>query len=256
MLYQDLVTCKFLFSKISLNFLCFKLTSKSYYFKPKEILMNKLIEINDKSEPQAVTLAVKLINDGCVIALPTDTVYGLASDVQNSLAIKKLYNIKGRNPTKPISICTHNVNDIGKWGKINHLPYGLLDALLPGPVTVVLERTSVLNIALNPGESKVAIRVPDSGFICSIVSCLKNPIALTSANKSNTSSTLKPEEFSTLWPKLDAIFDGGLIGNSISLRQGSTIVDLSKSNYYSILRTGSALLPTIHILRQFGLIEL
>ncbi|XP_050438901.1 threonylcarbamoyl-AMP synthase [Adelges cooleyi] len=254
MFRPDLVHLRYLCCRtIYYHLTYYKRQSKFFHSKPQEILMNKLIELNEKSRLQAISLAVRLIANGCVIALPTDTVYGLATDVHNSSAISKLYNVKGRDPSKPIAICTHNVNDIGNWGKTDHLPYGLLDAILPGPVTVVLDRTEILNSDLNPGETKVAIRVPDSGFICDIVSYHKKPITLTSANESNKTSTLKPEEFSTLWPKIDAIFDGGPIGSSSLSRLGSTIVDLSTPNHFSILRDGSALLPTVHVLNSFGL---
>lgn len=247
MLHINLKHFKYLIYKIESKFL-----KKTI---PNPILMNKLIDIT-KNETKVVSLAVKLINEGGVVALPTDTVYGLATDAQNPLAIAKLYNIKGRNLQKPIALCSHHVSDIGNWCEISHLPSGLLDALLPGPVTVVLQRSSSLNYALNPGTLKVAIRVPNSGFICNVVSNLRKPIALTSANESNKPSTLKPIEFSTLWPKLDAIFDGGVIGSLSESRQGSTIVDLTVNNQYSIIRTGSALLNTVHILHRFGLKEL
>lgn len=215
--------------------------------------MNKLIDI--KTDKLAISLAVKLIKEGDVIALPTDTVYGLASDAQNPSAISKLYNIKRRNLQKPIAICTYNVADIRNWGIITHLPVGILETLLPGPVTVILKRTPFLNSALNPDETNIAIRVPNNGFICNVVRELKKPIALTSANESNKPSTLHPTEFLSLWPKLDAIFDDGLIGSSGS-RQGSTIVDLTIKDHYNIIRTGSALLNTTYILHQFGLQEL
>lgn len=232
-----------------------KVESTLFFNGIKLLLMNKLININ-KCENQAICLAVKLINEGGIVALPTDTVYGLATDAQNANAISKLYTIKGRHLHKPIAICTHNVNDIGNWAKTSHLPNGILDALLPGPVTVVLQRTPSLNYALNPNESTIAIRIPNSGFVCKIVSNLKKPIALTSANESNKPSTLKPVEFSILWPKLDAVFDGGLIGCSLESRQGSTIIDLTINNYYSVIRTGSAFWSTVNILHQFGLKEL
>jgi len=217
--------------------------------------MNKLIDIRGH-ENQAISLAVKSINEGSVVAVPTDTVYGLAADAQNPNAIDSLYKIKGRDLKKPIAICTHCVNDIGNWGKVNHLPVGLLEALLPGPVTVVLQRTSILNSALNPNQPNIAIRVPNSGFVCNVVSSLKKPIALTSANESDKPSTLKPIEFLALWPKLDAIFDGGTVGCSLESRKGSTIVDLTIDSRYSIIRTGSALLNTLHTLHEFGLTEL
>ncbi|XP_025417867.1 yrdC domain-containing protein, mitochondrial isoform X1 [Sipha flava] len=249
MLYVNLKHLKHWVFKIGSAF------SLHRFKQPQLILMNKLIDVKN-CEHQVVSLAVKLINDGSVVALPTDTVYGLAADAQNPSAIGKLYNIKGRNLQKPIAICTHHVNDIGNWGKTGHLPIGLLHALLPGPVTVILQRTPSLNIVLNPEESNIAIRVPNSGFVCNIVSNLKKPIALTSANESNKPSTLSPVEFATLWPKLDAIFDGGTIGSSLESRQGSTIIDLTINNHYCIVRTGSALLSTVRILNQFGLKEL
>lgn len=249
MIYINFKYFKHWMNKIESAFLLNK------FKQSKQILMNKLIDINEY-EHQAVSLAVKLINDGSVIALPTDTVYGLATDAQNPSAIAKLYSIKGRNLQKPIAICTYNVNDIYNWGKIGHLPSGLLESLLPGPVTVILKRTPSLICELNPNESNIAIRVPNSGFVCNIVKNLKKPIALTSANESNKPSTLKPTEFLTLWPKLDAIFDGGVIGCSLESRQGSTIVDLTIKNHYNIIRTGSALLNTTHILHQFDLKEL
>lgn len=249
MLHLPLKNIKHWICKIESTFFPKKL------YIPKQVLMNKLIDIK-KNEIEAVSLARKLINKGGVVALPTDTVYGLAADAQNPVAISKLYNIKGRNLQKPIALCTHRVEDISNWCEINHLSFGLLDALLPGPVSVILRRKSSLNLELNPGEPNIAIRVPNSGFICNIVSDLKKPIALTSANESNKPSTLEPIEFSTLWPKLDAIFDGGIISCSSESRQGSTIIDLTVSNHYSIVRTGSALLNTIHILHQFGLKEL
>lgn len=249
MLFLNLKHFKSWIYKIELSF------QLNRFKQSKQILMNKLIDIK-KYEHKAITLAVTLINKGNIIAVPTDTVYGLAADAQNSIAISKLYNIKGRNLQKPIAICTHHVNDIENWGVVSHLPFGLLENLLPGPVTVILQRTPTLNSTLNPNESNIAIRVPNSGFICSIVSYLKKPIALTSANESNKPSTLKPIEFSTLWPKLDAIFDGGTIGCSLESRQGSTIVDLTISNHYSIIRSGSALVNTKYILYKFGLKEL
>lgn len=249
MLYFNLKHLKHWINKIESTFL------DSRFKLAKSILMSKIIDI-DRYEQQAVSLAVELISEGGVVALPTDTVYGLAANAQNPTSIAKLYNIKGRDLQKPIAICTHHVKDICNWGTVGHLPFGVLNALLPGPVTVVLQRTPNLNNCLNPNESKIAIRVPNSGFVCEIVSHLKEPIALTSANASNTPSSLEPIEFLTLWPKLDAIFDGGRIGCLAESRQGSTIVDLTVKNRYRIIRPGSALDNTTYILRQFGLKKL
>jgi len=217
--------------------------------------MHKLIDVR-AYDKQAVSLAVRLINDGGVVAVPTDTVYGLAADAQNPTAIDCLYGAKGRDLGKPFAICAHTVHDVRNWAEVGHLPPGLLDALLPGPVTVVLRRTPALNAALNPRQPNIAVRVPDNGFVRSVVGGLRKPIALTSANESGKPSSLDPFEFVDLWPKLNAIFNGGVIGRpSLASRQGSTIVDLTVDNRYSVVRSGSALADTLRTLRAFGLTE-
>jgi tRNA threonylcarbamoyl adenosine modification protein (Sua5/YciO/YrdC/YwlC family) len=203
----------------------------------------------------AVERAAQFILEGKVIALPTDTVYGLAVAAQDTRAVKQLYKIKGRDQNKPLAICVNNVKSLCSWGKVDCLPLGLLDTLLPGPVTVVLERTSNLNSALNPGISKIGIRVPDNEFVLDLCKRLGTPLALTSANVSNESSSLAPEEFQSLWPHLAAVFHSGRLGDSASLRAGSTVVDLSVPGKYQILRAGSALANTKAILENFLVVE-
>jgi len=203
----------------------------------------------------AVERAAQLISDGKIIALPTDTVYGLAAAAQNTQAIKQLYEIKGRDQKKPLAICVNSVKSVSCWGKVDSLPSGLLESLLPGPVTVVLERTLSLNPALNPGIAKVGIRIPDSEFVRHLCKRLGTPLALTSANASNEPSSLAPEEFQSLWPHLAAVFHCGRIGNCTSLRAGSTVVDLSVPGKYHILRSGYALASTKAVLERFAVVE-
>lgn len=202
-----------------------------------------------------VERAAQLILEGKVIALPTDTVYGVAAAAQNTQAVKQLYKIKGRDQKKPVAICVNSIKSISCWGKVDGLPPGLLDALLPGPVTVVLERTLDLNPTLNPDTTKVGIRIPDSEFVLQLCKRLGTPLALTSANASNEPSSLAPEEFQSLWPHLAAVFHCGRIGDSTSLRAGSTVVDLSVPGKYHIIRPGSALASTKRVLEHFEIVE-
>jgi tRNA threonylcarbamoyl adenosine modification protein (Sua5/YciO/YrdC/YwlC family) len=203
----------------------------------------------------AVEIAAQFISEGKVIALPTDTVYGLAAAAQNTQAIGQLYKIKGRDQKKPLAICVDRVKSVSCWGNADNLPSGLLNALLPGPVTVVLERTPSLNPELNPGIGKVGIRIPDSEFVLQLCKTLGTPLALTSANASNEPSCLAPEEFQSLWPHLAAVFHSGRIGDCASLRAGSTVVDLSVPGKYHILRAGSALANTKAILQHYAVVE-
>lgn len=200
-----------------------------------------------KNYTECIDLAQQLLGQGEVIAIPTDTIYGLAVDANNSDAVEKLYNIKGRSHDKPLAICVSNHADIHKWCDTRRIPPYLLVELLPGPVTVILERTKDLNCRINPGLSKIALRMPKNDFVLKLLSSLDNPLALTSANVSNEESTTSVVEFESLWSKLSAIFDGGIIGDC---KKGSTIVDLTVSGKYKIIREGGYLEQTINILEN------
>lgn len=204
------------------------------------------------NKEDCVKIAVEHIKRGNVIAIPTDTIYGLAVDAQNSNAIEKLYSIKGRQSTKPIAICVHSVENIALWGQIDHLPKNLLRQLLPGPVTIVVNRTHSLNADLNPEVEKVAVRIPKHNFVNQLTCALRTPLALTSANKSNEISSITINEFSSLWPSLDAIFDDGRLG---PMRSGSTIIDVSELGKYEILRRGSHLQETLEVLHKYKITE-
>uniref|UniRef100_A0A1B6DUS7 Threonylcarbamoyl-AMP synthase n=1 Tax=Clastoptera arizonana TaxID=38151 RepID=A0A1B6DUS7_9HEMI len=209
-----------------------------------------------KNNDSSVELAVEILRRGGLISLPTDTVYGLAVDVMNSTAIDNIYNVKRRDLNKPLAICVNGVNDVSRWGDTDELPEDLLDQLLPGPVTLVLNRRETLNTDLNPGVRKIGIRVPGpnkSAFVRRVVATLGRPIALTSANPSHEPNCVTAQEFSELWPFLDVVFDGGLIG--YGTRDGSTIVDLSAKGEYKIIRPGTGLETMRNLLSHFGLTE-
>lgn len=204
--------------------------------------------------PRSSALAINALQNAEIIAVPTDTIYGFAALAQNNDALDKLYEIKGRERTKPLAVTVGVVRDIEKWAEVDHLPPRLLDALLPGPVTVVLQRKATLNPALNPSHTTVGIRVPQSQFIRNICQVIGEPLALTSANLSNQRSSLHPNEFEPLWPKLAAIFYGRKKPPLDDDRQrvGSTVVDLTVPGEYEILREGLHFDRDISILNRYG----
>lgn len=218
--------------------------------------MNSKVTALDKlGHEAAVELASDSLLKGHVIAVPTDTIYGIAGLAQNSDAINKIYGIKNRNLKNPIAISVGNIEDFYKWSKVV-VPRELLSDLLPGPVTIVLERSNQLNPDLNPGTDLVGIRIPDHPFIIDLAQKCGGPIALTSANISSTRSTLNIQEFEDLWPQLDLVFDGGQLGDTDFSRRGSTVVDLSVRNKYKIIRDGSAKKETVKLLEEkYNLVE-
>ena len=203
-------------------------------------------------DPSAVELAANLLKGGSIIALPTDTIYGFACCANSPKAISKLYQIKQRNLVKPLAICVADVTDIYKWCNVT-VPSDLLIKLLPGQVTVVFERSMNLNSAINPDHSLVGVRVPGCKFIRSVVERLGQPIALTSANVSSEEASLRVEEFSKLWPCLQGVFDAGSLALLDPHRLGSTVVDLSQTGRYLILRRGCAESSVTKVLTDFGL---
>lgn len=193
------------------------------------------------------------LQEGHVVALPTDTIYGLACLAQNSEAVSRIYDIKWRDTQKPLAICVGGIRDIYKYCKVT-VKEELLANLLPGPVTLVFERTDVLNKELNPFTSLVGVRIPDHLFMRHLCQMCGEPLALTSANITSQSSTVAAQEFQELWPKLAVVVDGGAIGDQNRL--GSTVVDLSVIGKYRIIRPGCALSSTLEVLQhKYGLSE-
>lgn len=198
--------------------------------------------------------AIEAIKAEKVIAVPTDTLYGFACDACSAQAVNQIYEIKGRKQTSPLAICVADVLDIPRFASVDHLPHGLLDSLLPGPVTVVLKRgdSSILETSLNPGLDSIGVRIPNYDFIRAIARGSGSALALTSANISGQPSSVSINDFEDLWQYCEYIYDGGFLPCG---RAGSTVIDLTKPRTYKILRPGSAKEETISILQSFSLEE-
>lgn len=89
--------------------------------------------------------------------MPTDTLYGLAADANSSTGIQRIYSVKHRQAYAPLAICIANVSDLHRYCHAEHLPEQLLQQLLPGPVTLILQRRqeAPLCAELNPGLATI-----------------------------------------------------------------------------------------------------
>lgn len=206
-----------------------------------------------------VCSAANILHNGGVIALPTDTIYGIAAKVDNKGALDRVFKIKGRDSTKPLSVCVASIKEVEELAETNSLHPLTLTSLLPGPVTLLLKRTKKLNPELNPGLDTIGVRVPDQNFILSVCR-MTGPLALTSANRSGDSNPLHVNEFEDLWPELDCIYDCGLSYNHMDIeineekkrKAGSTVIDLSRDKKYLIVREGVGLSRSISTLNRLG----
>ncbi|KAG1714823.1 YrdC domain-containing protein, mitochondrial [Nymphon striatum] len=209
------------------------------------------IDMNGCVDNHSIDVTVNALQKGGIVAVPTDTLYGLTANVSCPQSIKKIFEIKKRNISNSLAICVSEIEDIKIWANVPDPLIPLLEELLPGPVTVLLTRSSNLPITFNVGNPLVGVRIPQNSFLRQVVKSLGTPIALTSANVSGSESTLSTQEFKPLWHKLDLVVDGGVIGESAThSRSGSTIIDLSNIPKYTIVRRGMDYERILKILKE------
>lgn len=243
-------------------------------FKPE--INEKIYKLNDHDNSDVIAKCVKILQRGGIIATPTDTLYGVACLAQCSEAVERLYALKERHAMKPVAICVGETYDVCQWTrfpqglissvskklnteieKSNNILQEFLNDFLPGAVTIIAERAPALNNNLNPKISSVGIRVPDNDFICDLANQLREPLALTSANLSGEEPSLCVEDFRILWPKLDAIVDGGVVcskhvNKDIKYtKEGSTIFKIMPDGEsFKIIRAGCVYESTVRKLQD------
>ena len=112
-------------------------------------------------EHDLINRCVTILKHDGVLAVPTDTIYGLAALVNSEKAVRRIYEIKGRLFTKPLAISVGQVEGLFIWSKPTLSKEQLSNGdLLPGPVTLMFERQSLLPSYFNPNVQNVAIRIP------------------------------------------------------------------------------------------------
>ena len=170
--------------------------------------------------------AVQCLKSGGIIAIPTDTVYGLAADPFNPDAVQRLYTVKGRPDGKPIPLVLSSVTDIQRVAQ--NLPgffFHLTDRYWPGGLTIVVEAKDLLPV-LTAGGNTVGVRIPDNPLLLQILRAFGGPAAITSANLSGEPPATSPEEIGKeLASRIDMVVDGGKTPGPIP----STVYDISVS---------------------------
>ena len=126
----------------------------------------KIISSTDKS---AVQQTVSILRAGGLVVAPTDTVYGLLVDATNERAVEKLIQFKSRPPGKAISIFVENLHMMDKYVTISPAQRSLLEILLPGPYTIILESKHKTSKLLESEIGTLGVRVPNYDFITDLV---------------------------------------------------------------------------------------
>ena len=170
--------------------------------------------------------AAKCLKSGGIIAIPTDTVYGLGADPFNADAVQRLYTLKGRPDGKPIPLVLSSVADVHRVSQ--NLPgffFHLTDRYWPGGLTIVVEAKELLPV-LTAGGNTVGVRIPDNPLLLQILRAFGGPAAITSANLSGEPPATAVGEIGVaLASRIDMIVDGGKTPGPIP----STVYDISVS---------------------------
>ena len=177
------------------------------------------------ASPDTAQVAANIIKNGGLVAIPTETVYGLGADGLNEAAVAKIFEAKGRPQDNPLILHVADAPDMEKFcHSIPKAAYDLADAFWPGPLTMVLPARDSVPKRTTAGLSTVAVRCPDCEITRNIIRLSGVPIAAPSANISGKPSTTTAQHvLHDHDGKIDAIVDGGACRVGVE----STIVDLT-----------------------------
>lgn len=167
--------------------------------------------------------AAALLRAGEVVALPTETVYGLAADATNAEAVARIYAAKGRPSFNPLIAHVSSVDMAAAHVEVTPLARRLIDAFWPGPLTLVLPKRpeSAVAAIVTAGLSTLAVRCPDHPVPQALIAALGRPLAAPSANASGQiSATRAVHVLKTLGGRIPLVIDGGACRGGIE----STIV--------------------------------
>jgi len=186
--------------------------------------------------------AKKNIENNNVIAVPTETVYGLAGNAYSNKSIKKIFKLKKRPTFNPLIVHFKNLKDLKKNVIINNNFVKLYKVLCPGPITFILKKKEKSKISkmATAGKKTVAVRIPRHKVIRNLLNILKAPLAAPSANISSKLSPTSAEDVvDEFGKKIKFILDGG----QCQIGLESTIIDLTGKPV--ILRPGSVTVEKI-----------
>jgi L-threonylcarbamoyladenylate synthase len=167
-----------------------------------------------------VRRAAAAVADGELVVYPTETVYGLGGDALDSDAVERVFDLKRRDRSNPLSLGVASVDRALRHARPTEFAVAFARAFLPGPVTVVVERGDAVPDALTAGSDRVGLRVPDHPVARALLR-ETGPLTATSANVSGRGSVTDPDDLD------DRIRDGvgAVVDDGVTPGTESTVVD-------------------------------
>lgn len=176
--------------------------------------------------PRGIDRAAEILSSGGIVAIPTETVYGLAADATDEAALHRVFAAKGRPQDNPLIVHIAEIDTLKVLAReIPSAAFRLAERFWPGPLTMVLKRTDATAKTVSAGLDTVAIRMPDHPVAQAVIRA-GVPLAAPSAN---TSGSPSPTTAHHVLHDLDGKIDGVLMGDECAVGVESTVVDLSST---------------------------
>lgn len=195
-----------------------------------------------------IALAKNYLLKGELVAIPTETVYGLAANALNTTAVLKIFEVKNRPQFNPLIIHCANWHAVEKY--VKNIPpkvRKLAEVFTPGPLTFLLDKREIIPDLVTSGSSKVAVRIPDHPLTLALLFQLDFPLAAPSANPFGyISPTSAAHVFKNLSGKIPYILDGG----DASVGIESTIIGFNEEGRTVLYRRGSITVEAIENVLQ------
>lgn len=194
-------------------------------------MQTKKLTENDLSE------AATVIQNGGLVAFPTDTVYGLGADATNETAVASIFEAKGRPSDRPISVLVGDIQAMDHYAlEVPDAAKLLAKKFWPGPLTIVLKSAGQFAPSVTAGKTTIGLRMPDNPIALAFIQKCGVPLATPSANTSGRPSPTQAEHvLIDLEGKIHAVIDGGATSYGLE----STVLDFSNPSYPVILRPGN-----------------
>ncbi len=192
--------------------------------------------IVEKTSKEAYKSAGEILKDGGIVAFPTDTVYGLGAVYTNKEAVTKIFEAKGRDEGKPLSILISDISEVSLLtDEISPKAKKLMEKYWPGALTLIFKKKDGIPDNVTAGGNTIGIRMPKSEAARNIIKEAGAPLATPSANTSGKRSAISAKDvLEDLDGKIDMLVDGGTADIGIA----STVVDTT-TEPLKILREGS-----------------
>jgi tRNA threonylcarbamoyl adenosine modification protein (Sua5/YciO/YrdC/YwlC family) len=179
----------------------------------------------DNPQPRLITQAAQIINDGGVVALPTDSSYALACHLDDKDAVERLRRIRGLDERQLLGLLVRDLSELANFAMVDNRQYRLIKSVTPGPYVFVLQATKEVPRRLShPSRKTIGLRVPDHAITLAILEELGQPLLGTTLIMPGETRPLNDAEAirARLEKQVDLVIDGGACPC-----EPSTIVDLT-----------------------------